>query len=48
MNRTMAMLQDEVELEGLFRREFPFDVIEAVSTGVRGGDLLEAVEELAA
>ncbi len=34
----------ELELEGMFRREFPFDVIEAVSTGVRGGDIIQTVK----
>ena len=34
----------EVELEGMFKREFPFDVIEAVSTGVRGGDIIQTVK----
>jgi len=34
----------ELELEGMFKREFPFDVIEAVSTGVRGGDIIQTVK----
>ncbi len=34
----------ELELEGLFKREFPFDIIEAVSTGVRGGDIIQTVK----
>ncbi len=34
----------EVELEGIFKREFPFDVIEAVSTGIRGGDIIQTVK----
>jgi hypothetical protein len=34
----------ELELEELFKREFPFDVIEAVSKGVRGGDILQTVK----
>lgn len=34
----------EVELEEMFKREFPFDVIEAVSTGVRGGDIIQTVK----
>ena len=34
----------ELELEDLFKREFPFDVIEAVSKGVRGGDILQTVK----
>ena len=34
----------ELELEGMFKREFPFDVIEAVSTGVRGGDIIQIVK----
>ena len=28
----------------MFKREFPFDVIEAVSTGVRGGDIIQTVK----
>lgn len=34
----------ELELEGMFKHEFPFDVIEAVSTGVRGGDIIQTVK----
>ena len=34
----------ELELEGLFRTEFPFDEIEAVSKGVRGGDVIQNVK----
>jgi len=34
----------ELELEGMFKREFPFDVIEAVSTGMRGGDIIQTVK----
>lgn len=34
----------ELELEGMFKREFPFDIIEAVSTGVRGGDIIQTVK----
>ncbi len=34
----------ELEFEELFKREFPFDVIEAVSKGVRGGDILQTVK----
>ena len=34
----------ESELEEMFKREFPFDVIEAVSTGVRGGDIIQTVK----
>lgn len=34
----------ELELEEMFKREFPFDVIEAVSTGVRGGDIIQTVK----
>jgi len=34
----------ELELEELLKREFPFDVIEAVSKGVRGGDILQTVQ----
>jgi len=34
----------EVELEELLKREFPFDVIEAVSKGVKGGDILQIVK----
>ncbi len=33
----------EVELEALLRREFPFDSIEAVAKGTRGGDILQSV-----
>ncbi len=33
----------ELELEAAFRREFPFDEIEPVSKGVRGGDILQTV-----
>jgi hypothetical protein len=33
----------ELEIEEMFKREFPFDVIEAVSTGVRGGDIIQTV-----
>ncbi len=34
----------ELELEEMFKREFPFDVIEAVSTGIRGGDIIQTVK----
>ncbi len=34
----------ELEIEEMFKREFPFDVIEAVSTGVRGGDIIQTVK----
>ena len=34
----------ELELEELFKREFPFDVIEPVSKGVRGADILQTVK----
>jgi hypothetical protein len=34
----------ELELEELFRREFPFDVIEPVSKGVRGADIIQSVK----
>lgn len=39
-------MQGEVlalEFEELFSREFPFDMIEAVSKGVRGGDIIQTV-----
>lgn len=34
----------ELELENMLRTEFPFDEIEAVSKGVRGGDILQTVK----
>jgi hypothetical protein len=34
----------ELELENMLRAEFPFDEIEAVSKGVRGGDILQTVK----
>lgn len=34
----------EVELEALLKREFPFDVIEPVGKGVKGGDILQTVK----
>ena len=34
----------ELELEGMFRAEFQFDEIEAVSKGVRGGDVIQTVK----
>ncbi len=34
----------ELELEELFKREFPFDVIEPVSKGVRGADIVQTVK----
>ena len=34
----------ELELEALLKREFPFDDIEPVSKGVRGGDILQMVK----
>ena len=34
----------ELELEGMFRTEFQFDEIEAVSKGVRGGDVIQTVK----
>ncbi len=34
----------EVELEELFKREFPFDEIEPISKGVKGGDILQTVK----
>jgi hypothetical protein len=34
----------ELELEELFKREFSFDVIEPVSKGVRGADILQTVK----
>ena len=34
----------ELEFEELFKREFPFDVIEPVSKGVKGGDILQTVQ----
>ncbi len=34
----------ELELEGMFRAKFPFDEIEAVSKGVRGGDVIQTVK----
>lgn len=34
----------ELEFEELFKREFPFDLIEAVSKGVRGGDIIQTVK----
>lgn len=34
----------ELELEELFKRDFPFDVIEAISKGVKGGDILQTVK----
>jgi len=33
-----------VELEEILRREFPFDVIEPISKGVKGGDILQTVK----
>ena len=33
----------EIELETLLRREFPFDTVEAVAKGIRGGDILQEV-----
>ncbi len=33
----------EIELETLLRREFPFDTVDAVAKGVRGGDILQEV-----
>jgi len=34
----------ELELEALLKKEFPFDDIEPVSKGVRGGDILQIVK----
>jgi len=34
----------ELELEALLKREFPFDDIEPVSKGIRGGDILQIVK----
>ncbi len=34
----------ELELEGLLKKEFPFDEIEPVGKGVRGGDVLQMVK----
>lgn len=34
----------ELELEELFKREFPFDVIEPVSKGIRGADIIQTVK----
>lgn len=34
----------EVELEELLKREFPFDTIDAISKGVKGGDILQTVK----
>ncbi|MDD5270451.1 MAG: DUF2130 domain-containing protein [Candidatus Omnitrophica bacterium] len=34
----------ELEMEELFKREFPFDAIEPVSKGVRGADILQIVK----
>jgi hypothetical protein len=34
----------ELEVESLLKREFPFDVIEPVGKGVRGGDVLQRVQ----
>lgn len=34
----------ELELEAMLKREFPFDEIEPVSKGVRGGDILQTVK----
>ncbi len=34
----------ELELEELFKREFPFDEIEPISKGVKGGDILQTVQ----
>lgn len=34
----------ELELEELFKREFPFDIIEPVSKGVRGADIIQTVK----
>lgn len=34
----------ELELEQLFRNEFPFDAIEPVAKGVRGGDIVHVVK----
>lgn len=34
----------ELELEELFKREFPFDVIDPVSKGMRGADILQTVK----
>lgn len=34
----------ELELEALLKREFPFDDIEPVSKGIRGGDILQVVK----
>ncbi|MFH0772645.1 MAG: DUF2130 domain-containing protein [Candidatus Omnitrophota bacterium] len=34
----------ELELEELFKREFPFDIIEPVSKGIRGADIIQTVK----
>lgn len=34
----------ELELEEALRREFPFDLIEPVSSGIKGGDIIQTVK----